>query len=243
MRNDVAQIKRAVMGGPTAASMTEDQIHNLVRHINGARVEHPPKGPPGFVFNNNYPHKLIKTTDRRMGKSCRMSHCLGKAGASFNLCLMRFKKEEEKDEQEQAPNMKRPAPGADQNRVNHKESFCGACELVFHPPCSALWHALVFMGADAFVKTPCWYCQNMVRDCWVPEFPADRPPGATSRKMKTKKRARTEEAPPVQEEDPPVQEEATQRRRTKDQNEHTDDALIVYHEMHIVTVVGSMPVS
>ena len=103
-------------------------------------------------------------------------------------------------EDEQAPNFC-GVSGVDKNRVSNKVDFCGACELVLHPKCSALWHTLVFMGVDVFLKTPCWYCQDMVRDCWEPQFPAVRPPGAKPRKEKSEKRARTEEAPPVQEED------------------------------------------
>ena len=125
---------------------------------------------------------------------------------------------------EMAPNVSGNG-NAEMNRVVVQEHFCRSCELVLHPECSTLWHILVFMGVvDFFLPTPCWYCQDMVRDVWTAEFPADMPPGAKSRKCKPDmppgaksrkckpakkdKAAAVEEEPAQREEDAALVEEA-----------------------------------
>ena len=166
-------------------------------------------------MNNAYRH-VLKPTSFRIGKSCHLSHCLGKAGSGFNFCLRALKhKVTIGEELEQAPNVSGNGDAVG-NRVVVKEHFCRACEVVLHPECSTLWHILVFMGVDFFLPTPCWYCQDMVRDAWTAELPADMPPGAKSRKCKPAKKdkaAAVEEEPAQREEDaalveePPVPEE------------------------------------
>mmetsp|Transcript_39671 Transcript_39671/g.65487 ORF Transcript_39671/g.65487 Transcript_39671/m.65487 type:complete len:182 (+) Transcript_39671:361-906(+) len=161
------------------------------------------------MMNNKYRH-VLKSTSFRIGKSCHLSHCTAKAGSGFNFCLRALKlKVERGEEKEMAPNVSGNGD-AEGNRVVIKEHFCRACEMVLHPECSTLWHILVFMGVDFFLPTPCWYCQDMVRDAWTAEFPADMPPGAKRRKMKKAKQdeaAAVEEEPAQREEDAAVEEE------------------------------------
>ncbi len=140
-----------------------------------------------------------------------MSHCTARAGSGFNFCIRALKlKDELGEEKEMAPNVSGNG-NAEMNRVVVQEHFCRSCELVLHPKCSTLWHILVFMGlVDFFLPTPCWYCQDMVRDAWTAEFPADMPPGAKSRKCKPAKKnkaAAVEEEPAQREEDAALVEE------------------------------------
>jgi len=156
----------------------------MLRHINGGKVAHPPKALAGFKMNPNYSHVLRKTTFK-IPKSCHMSHCTARAGSGYNFCIRALKlKDELGEEMEMAPNVS-GSGNTEMNRVVIQEHFCRSCELVLHPECSTLWHMLVFMGlVDFFQPTPCWYCQDMVRDAWTAEFPAAKPPGAKSRKWK-----------------------------------------------------------
>ena len=164
------------------------------------------------MMNPKYRH-VLKKTSFRIAKSCHLSHCMAKAGSGFNFCLRALKlKDELGEEMEMAPNVSGNG-NAEGNRVVVKEHFCRACELVLHPECSTLWHILVFMGVDFFLPTPCWYCQDMVRDAWTAAFPADKPPGAKSRKCKQAKKkdeaTAVEEEPPVPEKDAPVEGESS----------------------------------
>ena len=163
------------------------------------------------MMNPKYRH-VLKKTSFRIAKSCHLSHCMAKAGSGFNFCLRALKlKDELGEEMEMAPNVSGNG-NAEMNRVVVQEHSCRSCELVLHPECSTLWHILVFMGVvDFFLPTPCWYCQDMVRDCWEPEFPAAKPPGAKSRKCKAAKKdkaAAVEEEPAQREEDAALVEEA-----------------------------------
>ena len=165
-------------------SLSPEKLHSILCHINGGKVAHPPKALAGFKMNPNYSHVLRKTTFN-IPKSCHMSHCTARAGSGFNFCIRALKlKDKLGEEMEMAPNVS-GSGNTEMNRVVIQEHFCRSCELVLHPECSTLWYMLVFMGlVDFFLPTPCWYCQDMVRDCWEPEFPAAKPPGAKSRKWK-----------------------------------------------------------